>query len=142
LGQFESLIADTARSKQTFRRYCEILERFFGCFPRKHKPQQFHIKDIERYKRSRLGQGISPKTLVLELGVVRSFFNWYRAEYDPDCPNPASTRRPKHISLSDKSARHSGAIKPANNSKLHIEADGESITYGNYATGRDTHFIR
>lgn len=100
LGQFESLIAGTARSKHTFRRYCEILERFFGCFPRKRKPHQFHVNDIERYKRERLAQGISPKTLVFEIGVIRSFFNWYRLEHVPDWPNPASTRRPKHIPCS------------------------------------------
>ncbi len=97
LGQFEALIASTVRSKHTFRRYCEILERFFGCFPRKRKPEQFYITDIEDYKQIRLKQGISPKTLALEIGVVRNFFNWYRDEYAPDWTNPASTRRPKYI---------------------------------------------
>lgn len=96
LGQFQSLVAGSARSKHTFRRYCEILEHFFGSFPRKHRPEQFHLCDIEDYKALRRQKGVSPATLTLELAVVRAFFNWYRDRYALDWTNPAGTRRSKY----------------------------------------------
>jgi hypothetical protein len=142
VGQFESLIAGTVRSKHTFRRYCEVLEQFFNRFPRKRKPQQFCVSDIECYKRSRLAEGISPKTLALEIGVVRNFFNWFRSEYAPDWPNPASTRRPKDIPCSSIPSSQSGSLKPASDAKLHKEANEESTTYGKRASRGDTCFVR
>jgi site-specific recombinase XerD len=96
LGQFEALVASSARSKHTFRRYCEILEHFFDCFPRKRRPEQFHITDIEDYKVQRRERGISPATLTLELAVVRAFFNGYLERYALDWTNPAGTRRSKY----------------------------------------------
>lgn len=141
LGQFESLTLRTVRSNHTFRRYCEILEQFFDRFPRKRRPQQFHVRDIERYKRDRRAEGVSPKTLVLEIAVVRAFFNWYRDEYAPDWPNPASTRRRAHPKDFDNPKSLPSSFR-ASEAYLHAGANEESTTYGHFESRGDTCFVR
>jgi integrase/recombinase XerD len=68
-------------------RYGKALTSFFSRFPEFEEPEQFTRRDIEDYRIWRLREGLSPRTINYEVGVVRSFWNWLtqmeRATWNP-----------------------------------------------------------
>ena len=103
IGAFEAQIATIYGG-----RYLQMLDiallKFFSRFPRKSRPEQFHITDVEDYRQERLGAGLSPHTVTRELGMLRSFFNWYIYWHAPDMPNPVKGFR-RRSKLQDAQVR-------------------------------------
>jgi site-specific recombinase XerD len=88
-AKYENFVRNTT-SRATALRYSVALTNFFQRFPEKKKPEMFFRLDIEDYKILRKRDGISPRTINYEVGVVRSFWNWLIEMSGQPYLNPAS----------------------------------------------------
>jgi integrase len=88
-AKYENFVLNTT-SRATAVRYSVALSNFFHRFPEKKKPENFFRLDIEDYKILRKRDGISPRTINYEVGVVRSFWNWLIEMSGQPYLNPAS----------------------------------------------------
>lgn len=64
------------QSPNTAERYDFALERFFQHFKNKYRPADVYRADVEDYKILRLREGVSNRTLNLELSAGRGLFNF------------------------------------------------------------------
>lgn len=85
---------DRTAARTTVKNYEHILENFLHRFrDREHRyPDGFHRYDIMDYKEIRQKEGIGPRTVNLELAVIRAFWNWMLAR-ELCTFNPASKVR-------------------------------------------------
>lgn len=100
VGRYEAHLV--VRRHKTIAAYDKALQRFFGFFPRKSRPDQFHITDVEDYRFARLADGAAASSVKMEIGVVSMFFNWLRRAEGLELDNPAAIkyqRRSKTTSL-------------------------------------------
>jgi site-specific recombinase XerC len=87
--KYESFLFST-RPYSTYERYTRALDRLFACFPAKRFLHQFLRADMETFKTKRLEQGASPKTVNIELSIIRSLWDFLlKAEADGVLLNPA-----------------------------------------------------
>ena len=63
-------------TRPTAVRYCKSLTSFFSRFPDKARPEEFTRRDVEDFRILRLREGVSPRTINYELGVLRQFWVW------------------------------------------------------------------
>jgi site-specific recombinase XerC len=78
------------RPYSTYERYTRALDKLFAAFPEKRFLHEFRRVDLEDYKQTRLEQGVSPKTVNLELSCIRSFWTFLlQMEADGVFFNPA-----------------------------------------------------
>jgi len=73
--KYETLLFHT-RPYSTYDRYTRALNKLFATFPDKRFLYQFLRSDLEDFKKKRLEQGASPKTVNIELSCIRSFWNF------------------------------------------------------------------
>ena len=74
-ASFERYVTLTT-TQRTAERYCKSLTSFFSRFPDRTKPEDFTRRDVEDFRIWRLRDGVSPRTINYELGVIRAFWNW------------------------------------------------------------------
>ena len=94
-SKFETYVRDTA-DRKTHRRYAECLTKFFSRFGDKKYPDEFLRMDIEDYKVVRSREGAAPRTINLELAVVRAFWNWMTDVYELALVNPVTKSKRLH----------------------------------------------
>lgn len=87
--KYEQYIRRTAQP-ETARRYHIALENFLSRFREKRLPGEFYRADCEDYKAIRCDEGISPRTINFEVGVVRAFWRFMVDMGDIPMINPAS----------------------------------------------------
>lgn len=95
IWQYEVEFERFARNTVTYKcyvRYAHILYDFLKANPEATKPEDILITDVEDWyiKRSR---ETSLATARYEIGVIRYFYNWLRAEKGLEIKNPAANRR-------------------------------------------------
>lgn len=108
-GKFESYVTLTT-TRKTAVRYSKALDNFFDRFQDRKDPNEFTRVDVEDYKLFRLRDGVSPRTINYELGVVRSFWKWLmRMEVVTYSPLSTSKRlkekEPERKSLTEEEQR-------------------------------------
>jgi len=87
-ASFERYVTLTT-TQRTAERYCKSLTSFFSRFPDRTKPEDFTRRDVEDFRIWRLRDGVSPRTINYELGVIRAFWNWL-LQMERVCWNPVS----------------------------------------------------
>lgn len=60
----------------TWKRYEDALNNFLERYKDRHFPDEFHRFDISDYKEIRIREGAKPRTINLELAVLKVFWNW------------------------------------------------------------------
>lgn len=73
--KYETFLFRTA-PYSTYARYTRALDKLFATFPEKRFLHEFLRPDMEDFKEKRLEQGVSPKTVNIELSIIRSFWNF------------------------------------------------------------------
>jgi hypothetical protein len=73
--KYETFLFSTA-PHSTYERYTRALDKLFAMFPEKRFLHEFLRPDMEDFKEKRLEQGVSPKTVNIELSIIRSFWNF------------------------------------------------------------------
>jgi site-specific recombinase XerD len=73
--KYESFLFQTS-PYSTYERYTRALDKLFAAFPEKRFLHEFRRADLEDYKKQRLEGGTSPKTVNIELSILRSFWNF------------------------------------------------------------------
>ncbi len=72
-------VSEREHAPQTFNRYSRVLEGHFARFLGAHdvgRLGELHPRHVERYKTVRLNKGAAPRTVNLELKIIRTFLNW------------------------------------------------------------------
>ena len=93
--KYETFLFHTA-PYSTHERYTRALDKLFAHFPEKRFLHEFRRAELEDFKKQRLQQGASPKTVNIELSIIRSFWNFLlKAEADGVFFNPAQGVRVK-----------------------------------------------
>jgi hypothetical protein len=78
------------RPASTYKRYTRALDKLFAFFPEKRFFYQFLRHDMEDFKKARLERGVSPKTVNIELSIIRSLWDYLlKAKADGVLMNPA-----------------------------------------------------
>jgi site-specific recombinase XerC len=86
--KYETFLFHTA-PYSTYERYTRALDKLFATFPEKRFLHQFLRHDFEDFKKKRLEQGAKPRTVNIELSIMRSFWNFLlKAEADGVLFNP------------------------------------------------------
>jgi site-specific recombinase XerC len=86
--RYETFLFRTA-PYSTYERYTRQLDKLFATFPEKRFLHEFLRPHFEDYKKQRLESGTSPKTVNIELSILRSFWNFLlSAEADGVFFNP------------------------------------------------------
>jgi site-specific recombinase XerD len=90
VGQYESELYGRKLHPRTYRNFSDNLWRFFSHFPKKSRPEQFHLADCEDYREMRREEGAAYSTVRYELCSVRAFFSWLQVAVPDyrDLPNP------------------------------------------------------
>lgn len=73
--KYETLLFSTA-PYATYERYTRALDKLFAHFPEKRFLHEFRRADLEDFKKQRLEEGASPRTVNIELSISRSFWNF------------------------------------------------------------------
>ena len=112
--KYETFLFHT-RPYTSYERYTRALDKLFAAFPEKRFLYEFRRAELEDYKKQRLERGTSPKTVNIELSILRSFWNFLlRAEADGVMFNPAKGVRVRQSkSGSPEGARKMGIESPA-----------------------------
>ena len=93
--KYETFLFRTA-PLATYQRYTRALDKLFSNFEGKRFIYEFRRADIEDFKQQRLKDGVSPKTVNIELSCIRSFFDFnLRMNADGAFINPARGVRVK-----------------------------------------------
>jgi len=93
--KYETFLFRTA-PLATYQRYTRALDKLFSCFEGKRFVYEFRRADIEDFKQQCLKDGLSPKTINIELSCIRSFFDFLiRMNADGAFINPARGVRVK-----------------------------------------------
>lgn len=69
-----------------------FMMRFLKYFPRVKGWEEFTISDMNDYRIWRIRQGCCPKTVDIELGVVKNFFVWLIEECEAPLHNPLASK--------------------------------------------------
>jgi site-specific recombinase XerC len=102
--KYETFLFRT-RPYTTYERYTRALDKLFAAFPEKRFLHEFRRADLEDYKNQRLERGSSPKTVNIELSILRSFWNFLlSAEADGVMFNPVQGVRVRMPSMRNKPA--------------------------------------
>jgi len=130
LGKYESYLYLTFPPK-TYERYSRALNKFFFThFPDKRFTYSVLRCDVEDFKKKRLAEGASPKTVGIEISIIRGFFRWLLAmNADGVLLNPAlgvkvERQNRKNSSRSNKATQvqASSAAVPTVGNSLHVSA--------------------
>lgn len=83
------------RSRRSSRRYIQCLETFLSRYRDRKTPDEIYVMDIADFKAARAREGIAPRTIALEVGVIRNFYDWLTEVQDVPTFNPA--KRPRKL---------------------------------------------
>lgn len=89
--EFERFCYATLSAK-TYRKYSATVYAFLKMYPKKVRPQDFYVTDVEDWAIIR-GRVVAKPTVDAEVNVLRYFFNWASAHAERPFPNPATRRK-------------------------------------------------
>jgi len=116
LSKYELYLLRTA-ARTTYLRYGGIIYNFLKFFPERKYAEDFHRADIEDYKLAQINRGLGPRSVNLELDVLRSWFTWLQEVAELPIVNPAS--RSKRLTTPVAPRR---ALNPLETQKLLLSA--------------------
>jgi site-specific recombinase XerD len=94
IGRWEANCIRNMTSKAA-QVYSHRLQFMWRRWPRKSKPSQVHVTDVNDYLADRLAEGAAFATVRTDLGVLSSFFNYLINELGMELDNPVVIpRRP------------------------------------------------
>ena len=121
MAKYETFLFKTA-PHSTYERYTRALDKLFARFPNKRFLHEIRRADLEDFKQQRLSDGVSPKTINIELSCIRSFFDFLlqmdaegvfvNAARGVRVKMPSKKRRV--IDVDSKSALADGVLGPMN----------------------------
>lgn len=88
-AKFENYLRVTT-APGTVMRYSQAIHNFLSKFPGKTEPGHFYRMDCEEYRAKRKEEGISPRTINVEMAVVRAFWTYMIENTDEPLFNIAS----------------------------------------------------
>jgi len=74
-GVYEGYLFENAPAS-TYERYSRAISKFFDYFPDKKLVHEFLRPDVESYKQRRIKEGANPRTVAIELSILRGFWRF------------------------------------------------------------------